>query len=514
MIERKIIIGCIISTDYLRQITNIWDSQLLESSIAKRITMWCWEYFNKYDRAPGKDIEGIFYSKLKSGKIPKDLAEEIEEDILPGLSKEYEKESFSLDYLLEETQKFFKERKLAIMAENITNLIDNGELLEAEKIASEYKPTLSGIKEDLDLSDPIALERVDKAFTSSNECLIYYPRQLGDFWNAQLVRGGFVALMASEKRGKTFWLLDMAFRACKQGRKVAFFQAGDMTESQQIIRMCTYLCKKSNLAKYCGKMFEPVRDCIRNQLNDCDLETRECSFGPFEGKDENTIRNKITQGELIDALEINKDYKPCSSCPEYWNKPWGAVWLKKVDVGEDPLTQEEAKIAISKFFFLSKRKFKLSTHANGSLSIKQMKALMAVWEKQDNFVPDIVIVDYADLLIGETKEFRHLQNEIWKGLRGISQEKGQPLVITATQADAKSYEQNRLKLANFSEDKRKYAHVTAMFGLNQDFQFREKKIGLMRINEIVVREGDFSVANEVTVLQNLKRGRPFLASYW
>ena len=69
-------------------------------------------------------------------------------------------------------------------------------------------------------------------------------------------------------------------------------------------------------------------------------------------------------------------------------------------------------------------------------------------------------------------------------------------------------------MKNFSEDKRKYAHVTAMYGLNQDPQDREKKIGLMRINEIVVREGDFSNTKEVTVIQNLARGRPFLGSYY
>jgi hypothetical protein len=87
-------------------------------------------------------------------------------------------------------------------------------------------------------------------------------------------------------------------------------------------------------------------------------------------------------------------------------------------------------------------------------------------------------------------------------------------VVTATQADAKSYDQDRLKLANFSEDKRKYAHVTAMYGLNQDKDDREKKIGIMRINEIVIREGEFSATNEVYVLQNLRRGQPHLGSYW
>jgi hypothetical protein len=97
-------------------------------------------------------------------------------------------------------------------------------------------------------------------------------------------------------------------------------------------------------------------------------------------------------------------------------------------------------------------------------------------------------------------------------LRAISQER-HSLVVTATQADARSYAQNTLNLSNFSEDKRKYAHVTAMYGLNQDPKGREKMLGIMRINELVVREGIFNANNDVIILQDLRSGRPFLESY-
>ena len=102
-------------------------------------------------------------------------------------------------------------------------------------------------------------------------------------------------------------------------------------------------------------------------------------------------------------------------------------------------------------------------------------------------------------------------------MRNLSQERRQgkqPLVITATQADADSYDKNLLTLKNFSEDKRKYGHCTAMYGLNQDPQGNEKKIGVMRINELVIREGGCDTINVVYVLQNLRRGLPVLGSYY
>jgi hypothetical protein len=513
MIERKIIIGLITSTDYIRQVRRVWDPHYLESSAAKRLASWVWEYFEKYDKAPGKDIEGIFFEKIKSNRIAKDVAEEIEEDILPGLSQEYENTSFNLNYLLDQTFRYFKERQLALLSETVQSLLDKGELEQAEKIACDFKPVTDISETELDLGNEIVLDRIDKAFDITSECLIEYPAHLGEFMNDQLVRGGFVAVMATEKRGKTFILMDFAMKACKQGRNVAFFSAGDMTEDEMLLRICIYLTGKSNERKYCSQMWEPVKDCIHNQLNTCNRKERECGFGVFEDWEEKDLRGKVQAKDLIEAYNSNKDYRPCTNCHEYKTHHWGAVWVRDIPEAE-PLTKEEAKKAARQFFLKHNRHFKLSTHANDTLSVPQIESFLDVWEKAEGFVPDVVIIDYADLLITESNiEFRHQQNRIWKGLRRISQKK-HCLVITATQTDADSYEQDRLRMKNFSEDKRKYAHVTVMYGLNQDTKGREKKIGLMRINEIVKRKGDSSELNEITILQNLKRGKPFIGSYW
>ena len=511
-LERRIIIGLITSTEFLQQIHSVWNANLLESQMAKRLAGWCTDYFEKYHKAPGRNIEGIYLEKLKAG-LPKDIAEEIEEDILPGLSEEYEQEQFNLSYLLDQTRVFLKERNLIHHAERIQELLDTGELLEAEKLALDYKPVVSGGGADIDLSNATVLQRVDKAFSEAAKPVVRFPGALGIFWNSQLVRGGFVALMASDKRGKSYWLLEIAIRGRKQGSQVAFFQAGDMTEGQQLKRICVYLTKRSDMKKYSGEMWQPVKDCVRNQLDVCDKECRECDFGVFENRTEKEVREQITLTELKRLLKDNPDYHPCYNCEEYDHLPIGSGWIERVDTGE-PLTVEEAKEAVEAFFIQNKRRFKLSTHANGTLTIKEIKALLDVWEREDGFVPDIIAIDYADLLVPESRtEFRHQVDEIWKGLRNLSQER-HCLVVTATQADAKSYEQNRLKVSNFSEDKRKNSHVTAMYGLNQDPQDREKQLGWMRINEIVIREGDFSNSNEVYVLQNLRRGRPFLGSFW
>jgi hypothetical protein len=515
-LERRIIIGLIVSTDFTQRIRKRWNERYLKSSMAKLLSTWCLEYFDKYEKAPYGDIEGIYIEKLKNGHIPKDVAEEIEEDILPGLDEEYEEgQQFNSDYLFDQTKKYFQERHLEIHSEEIKDLVDAGQLEEAENLATSYQLLVSDISIGLDLSKEEALVEVESAFNQSVQRVISYPGALGELWNDQMIRGGFVGLMAPEKRGKTYWLLELAMRGVTQKANVAFFQAGDMTQSQQLRRICIYLARKSDNPKYCGELYLPIRDCLLNQLNRCDSEEREDSLGPFAGmkvEDNDNlreIRKKIDWKKLYKAYQTFEDYRPCYNCPQW--RMNGAIWLKKIDTGP-PLQAPEAKKVLTKFFKKYKRHFLLSTHVSGTLSIKEIRSILSTWEKERGFVPDLILVDYADLLISDTKEFRHSQDSIWRGLRGLSQER-HCLVVTVTQTDSASYEQDRLRLKNFSEDKRKYSHVTAMYGLNQDPKGREKELGLMIINELVVREGEFSSAREVYVMQKLQIGRPYLGSF-
>jgi hypothetical protein len=178
------------------------------------------------------------------------------------------------------------------------------------------------------------------------------------------------------------------------------------------------------------------------------------------------------------------------------------------------LTEEEAVEAYKEFFITHKRRFKLSTHASYSLTVPEIESKLQAWKRDDGFVPDVVVIDYADLLIAPgVKDERDKQHQVWGKLRGVSQN-WHCLLVTATQADADSYSKSVLSEKNFSEDKRKHGHVTAEFGLNQDPKGREKKLGIMRLNKIMIREGDKTLNSEVVVLQNLNKGQPIIESYF
>jgi len=502
-IERRIVTGFIISDAYVSQIIDVYDPAYIEASVAKQIISWCVEHYRKYKKAPGIHIEDIFTAHLP--KLQKEQAQDIEE-ILEGLSDEYERKQFNADYLLDQTKEYFDKQNVAQFAADINDNLEKGDVGEAKSIASNFKTPATEVSKAIDpFKSPMALK---EAFQQKSEPLIKFPRALGQFWNDQLVRGGFVALLGPEKRGKTFMLLELAVRGIMSGSNVVFFQAGDMSEKEQLRRMGIYFSKRSDKEKYCKGMYIPVIDCMYNQNDSCRSKDRECDFGIFEELEDEKF-SKITMEQLVEKAKEFPDYIPCRNCQHAKIVPW-IKWRPPVPV----LTWKYAYKKMKAFRKKYSKQFKLVTYPNDTLNTHIMGSQLDLLERE-GFIPDICLLDYADIMgpeivPGMMMDFRNQQNQRWKSLRRMSQER-HALYITATQADAASYEQDTLNKSNFSEDKRKYAHVTAMYGLNQTE--REKQIGIMRLNELVVRDGDFNAANQCKILQRLQMGRPFLGSY-
>ena len=504
-IERRIVIGMIVSTEYLQQVSKYWAPQLLESSTARIVAGWCLDYFNHYHRAPQHDLEKIFYAKLQEGAVASNKVEWVE-SILGSLSDEYIRGQFNAQYLVDETKKYFHRQNLRNFVTNVHDQLNKGDATRAEQLALSYSPILNGHKTFINPFTKDARNVVKHAFQEREDPLIRFPKALGTFWNNELIRGGFVALTGPEKRGKTYFLMEFAMRALQDGCNTVFFQAGDMTERQLIRRVGIYLAKRSDQPRYCQRILVPTLDCVHNQQDTCKDPLRE------EGEKgvKAFLSNGISHEALVNACTKVPNHLPCHNC----DKLSGSVWLGwREEV--TPLTWKEAYRRFQSFETKYHPRFKLSTYPNDTLTVAEIKSLLHIWERQESFVADVIIIDYADILAPDPDstrmEFRHQTNQIWKRLRGLSEER-HCLVITATQAPARSYEKETLTMSDFSEDKRKLGHVTLFCGLNQTPD--EKKIGLMRLNEIVVRESDFDSMRTVKVLQRLQMGRPVLGSYW
>ena len=278
-------------------------------------------------------------------------------------------------------------------------------------------------------------EAIKEAFDDRSEPLIIYPGALGRFFGDTLERDGFVNFIAPEKRGKSMWLLDVAYRAMLQRRKVVFFSVGDMSQNQVMRRMMTRVAQRPLKYKEV-----PYPISIKKYKDDTQAVVK------FKAKD------------YPEPLSWREAYKSCKS-----------------------LMREKVK---------SKRPLlKLSCHPNSTLKIKDIINILKGWER-DGWIADVIIIDYADILNMDYHglEGRDRINETWKQMRALSQVY-HCLVVTATQADASSYDKNTITMKNFSDDKRKRAHVTGEIGINQTTA--EKKLGIYRLNWVVRREDEF-----------------------
>ena len=80
--------------------------------MAKLLAQWCCEYFDKYNKAPARDIAEIYLQKVKAGRVSKDMEEIKEEDILPELSEEWEEYGINVESLVDSTKSYFRESAL------------------------------------------------------------------------------------------------------------------------------------------------------------------------------------------------------------------------------------------------------------------------------------------------------------------------------------------------------------------------------------------------------------------
>ncbi|MFH1506331.1 MAG: hypothetical protein ABIE94_05090, partial [archaeon] len=132
---------------------------------------------------------------------------------------------------------------------------------------------------------------------------------------------------------------------------------------------------------------------------------------------------------------------------------------------------------------------------------------------EDDFIPDIVVVDYADILKPSSyasKEKRlEVIDDIWKNLARLAGEK-HCIVITGSQGNRGSLNKDQMEEGDVAEWIGKLAHVDVFVTLNQNST--EKKMGMVRMSVLEHRHKDFNPDQNVIVLQKLDAGQPLLDS--
>jgi len=424
----------IVDITVLGRISSKWQRNMFKSRWANIVAKWCVDFYRKYEDVPMNQIENLFQSWASETNDKETI--NLVEKFLDTLSEEYEdlQAESNSDYIIDMAGKYFNRVRVERLVDIIQGDIDRGKVTEAVNHAVNFNQIEMGVGQGIDILQDT--EAIKEAFREKGETLIQYPGALGTFFKSALERDAFIAFMAPDKVGKSFWLIDMAYRAMLQRKRVAFFEAGDSSQNQVMRRL---MVRVSHRPLYPSTIKYPTEIYIDEDGNgDVEVERR-------------VYKSKLNWREAKKA------------CKKLMRKR-----IKSKD-----------------------SYFRLSCHFNSTLSVRGIQDALQNWARED-WVPDVVVIDYADILNMDHPglEGRDRTNETWKRLRSLSQ-MFHCLVVTASQTDANAYKTNVITRSNFSEDKRKLAHVTGMIGINAKEE--EKDIGITRLNWVVLRERAFSV---------------------
>lgn len=495
-IERQMLTGMIVNDAFLRDVRPLWRPELLASPTVRLVGGWCIDFFTKYAKAPGLHVRDML--EARRGRMGEEEFAWAEE-YLAGLDAEWKRrDKFNTAYILDAAEQHVRARAYELLAAKLEAAIDSGKNDDAERALLEFRHPARPASEGFDpLTDQDAIVR---AYSETVQPLFHFGGTMGRLVNAHLIRGGFIGLMGPEKRGKTFMLTEFAIQAIKARCNVVFLAAGDMNEPQMVRRITGRLVGRPMRP---GEWFVPVVDCGHAQAGSCPRgETVSGCAGANDG-----------QRTPQEMLKMFPGHMPCVKCRHATNSDWeAAVWWERKTVEEEGDWRDAWKSAERMARHKRGRGFKLLCRPAASVSVSDLRSILQVWEDAEGFVPDVIVVDYADILAPENKsvrEFRHQQNDTWTALRALAQER-HCLIVTATQADAASYTKASLGMENFSEDKRKLGHVTGMLALNQTAAERER--GLMRLRWVVLREGGAGENQQATLLQWLAACRPVMDS--
>jgi hypothetical protein len=441
--EKQVLINMITSTSFLRQMHGIAKSQLFQTSFSRIVVNWIWEYYEKIEQAPGRNIKDIYLRKRKQINNEEDL--ELIADFLQNLNDTYEQQKIhNIVYDVDNAIKYFKLRSLEQLKDKISNAVMNENPSLGEKLIGDYTRVEKSNGESVDILTDSA--SVEAAFDTNDEYMFGFPGDLGQAVGP-FCRGDFFGILGTYKRGKSFWLWYLCRRAALLGFKAIHFTI-EMPKKQMVRRAWQSMVAQPRVGGYVTvpEFFEI-------------------------GKNKYRIDHNQKKYEGVNTAKIKDQQKK---------------YRKELRTGE---------LKIEKF-------------PSGSTTLTEIKTYLDNLEYYEGFIPDVITVDYLDILQSEIKgDYRQGINDTWVKFRGWAQERN-CLVATVSQATSRAIDKDAGK-GDASEDRRKLGHLTKFISLNQSEEEEEKNI--LRVKTLLERDAKRTI-EEIIVLECREIGRIYLDS--
>ncbi len=353
----------------------------------------------------------------------------------------------NIKYAENMASEFFQSRSLERLGENLKTKASTGNIDGAQRLIAEYvKPEIIHTR-SIDLLSDFGVGPIQQAFQNEDEELFSLHGGLNKLVGGPLCRGELVAFLASPKSGKTWWMIDTAITAMTRGQKVLFISL-EMTEAQMTRRF-----------------WQALSGCSR--------------FG--EDAPGSTFKYNGSKWDLV----------------------LGTRPTKKVDTSAEAIKKVQET-----YRSVTEGKLKFRCYPTGSLTLTKLRSELKLLEVFENFVPDVIVLDYADIMcLPPGKEKRHQLDALWLGLRGITTEMNN-LIVTASQTGRETVGGKRdADETNIAEAVSKLNHVTRMITINRSKE--DKRRGIYRMSCQTMRDGQ-ECFDQLVVCNCLPIGRPWM----
>lgn len=443
--EKRFLINLIVSDEFIKMIAPYVDVKLMESPLSRTVASWVMEFYEKMKCSPQLNMPEIYLKKAKY--ITDENLSDMIYTFLTHLSSEYEKYKIhNVEYTVRNAMEYLRTRSLASLIERMTAAVAKGKVDEAEHMVTKYSRL-----EKKQSGEIVHIFRdseiIANALTFKNNHLFRMQGDLG-ISIGWINRSDFVAFSAPPKRGKTWYMMEAGLTAAQSGCRVLFISL-EMDRDQTVRRWWS-------------------------SLNAQGIEEGTFDIPFFQGDGDSF--DVLYKQEFVPGLRKEKE---------------------QIDVDQATLscTMGEGDI-------------RLLIYPSGETTLTQIEEELENLEHYENYVPDVVIIDYADILKAERGGDKRFQlDDIWVRMRGLAQKRN-IAVITGSQTGRATTKKDA-GADDVAEHFGKIAHITKGIFINQTKE--EKKAGLVRLECETQREGK-SYTDQVLVLQQLDIGRPYLDS--
>ncbi len=425
---------------------------------------------------------------------------------------------------VEKAKRYLSSRNNELLAQALLaaeEVAATGDHIRADRLAYEARQRYTAFKDStIECREAMHDEEAILDLATSVKPFFTLEGELGRLLNSRLKPDNFGVILANQKVGKTTFLVNLAIRA-SYNVPTLLISTGDETELKLNARIATNLSCSVTQPEYAGTFAVPVPDCQHSAQGTCPLNL---AGEPRRGKSWRTLiedgntPEDLAEGAVPLARTINDNlYEPCCRCfpnlPHDGSKEaveaekqkrrnWrSATWWQMLDVGL--ITRKKLKATKVKYRMnCAEGGLRIMSFPTGKLSVYDLEGILDDLDRRDNFVPSVIVVDYADLMKqeeGRSSDKDHDgMRQIFEGLSALRQ-KYNNLVLTATQTNRIGDEVETHTLRTVGRSAKSADNCTWFLTINQTLPERRAK--LMRTSVLYAREGGFDPEQQALCYQ-------------